>query len=223
MSRVSRNVFVGFPHHVTQRGNFKQDVFLCDEDRHHYLNWLNHYKKKYQLDIWAYCLMNNHVHLIVVPAKPDSIARTLATTHMRHSQYLNKRLDRTGHVWQGRFYSCPMDDEHLLRAAIYVERNPVRAGLVSSAADWEWSSAAAHYSGEMSPLLKNNSWPTEDLLESWGSFLEEPDKPETAQLIHKQTSTGRPLGSASFITKLERMSGKLLRALPTGRPKKEIT
>lgn len=219
MSRMPRNVFLGMPHHVTQRGNNKQDVFLCDEDRINYLLWLNYYRKKYQLDIWAYCLMSNHLHLIAVPHKPDSLSRTMAITHMVYSQYINRKHNRSGHLWQGRYYSCPMDEEYLLRAAIYIERNPVRAELVAKAKDWHFSSARARKEGVTDPLLKGSPWPTSDLLASWDGYLDDDDDPQTVTMIREQTETGRPLGSHNFISELETISGRILQSAPRGRPK----
>lgn len=144
MSRVARIVVPGFAHHVTQRGNRRADVFETDEDRHAYLRFLTQYADKHGLSVWAYCLMTNHVHLVVVPEREDSLAKALRDAHTVYAMRFNTRTRLSGHVWQGRFYSCPMDETHLWTAVRYVERNPVRAGLVSRAEDYPWSSAPAH-------------------------------------------------------------------------------
>ncbi|NOZ22775.1 MAG: transposase [Planctomycetes bacterium] len=218
MTRRARNVFPNVPHHVTQRGNFRMDVFHDDEDRRRYLDWLRHYANAYALELWAYCLMPNHVHLIALPHRPDSLARTLGLAHMRYSQYVNRKLNRAGHVWQGRFFSCPMDEAHLLTAARYVERNPVRVGLAERAEEWEWSSAGEHLEGRRLP---GAGWPEDELLAGWSELLAEEDDPSELEAIRTQTYTGRPLGDEGFLSRLERWAGKVLRPLPCGRPKKK--
>lgn len=218
MARRARNVFPDVPHHVTQRGNFRMDVFGDDEDRRQYLDWLRHYADTYGLEILAYCLMPNHIHLIVVPRRADSLGRTLGLAHMRYSQYVNRKVGRAGHVWQGRFFSCPMDDAHLLTATRYVERNPVRAGLVKRAEKWGWSSAGEHLAGRRLP---GASWPDDELLSGWSEVLGEADSPSEIEEIRRQTYTGRPLGDERFVRKLERIVGKVLRRLHVGRPRKK--
>ena len=199
MSRQARVVFPRVPHHVTQRGNYRQDVFFEAGDRVQYLAWLTEYSKKYGLEVWAYCLMTNHIHLIAFPHHQDSLARTLAAARTRYSQLINRRTRKGGHLWQGRFFSCPLDDEYLIRAARYIELNPVRAGLVAKAADWPWSSARAHLEGGENRLLAGASWPPEDFRSQWPGILSEYDAPEIFAAIRKHTHTGHPLGSASFI------------------------
>ena len=221
MGRQARVVFPRVPHHVTQRGNYRQDVFFEAGDRVQYLAWLTEYAKKYGLEVWAYCLMTNHIHLIAFPHHQDSLARTLAAAHTRYSRLINRRTRKGGHLWQGRFFSCPLDDEYLIRATRYIELNPVRAGLAAKAADWPWSSARAHLEGIEDRLLAGASWPPEDLRSEWSEILSEPDDPEILTAIRKHTHTGHPLGSASFIATLEKIVGLLLRALPRGRPKKK--
>lgn len=123
MPRIARAVAVGFPHHITQRGNYRQTVFEKNDDYSVYLDWLKNYSDKYSLKIWAYCLMSNHVHFVVVPQENDSMARTFNTLHMRYSQYMNKKHEAAGHLWQGRFYSCVLDERHLYACMRYVENN----------------------------------------------------------------------------------------------------
>lgn len=130
MSRIARIVVPGFAHHVTQRGNRRADVFETDDDRHAYLRFLKQYADKHGLAVWAFCLMTNHVHLVVVPEREDSLAKALRDAHTVYAMRFNTRTRLSGHVWQGRFYSCPMDESHLWAAVRYVERNPVRAGTV---------------------------------------------------------------------------------------------
>ena len=127
-----------------ERGNRREDVFFGDADRRRYLLLMLEYARAHALEIWAYCLMTNHVHFVAVPREPEALAATFKPVHMRYAQHVNRRLRTTGHLWQGRYHSCPLDEEHLWQAVRYVERNPVRAGLVRRAERYPWSSAAAH-------------------------------------------------------------------------------
>jgi len=126
---------------ITQRGNYRQDIFLDEEDRKGYLTLILEYSHKYKLSILSYCLMNNHVHFIAIPHKEDSLSKIFNTSHMRYSQYFNKKKDERGYLWQGRFYSCVLNEKHLIVAGRYVERNPVRAKLIDKLWEWEYSSA----------------------------------------------------------------------------------
>ncbi|MFC1588384.1 transposase, partial [Planctomycetota bacterium] len=144
MPRVARIVIPGIPHHVTQRGNNKQDVFLVKADRSVYLQILSEQGEHFGLLIDGYCLMTNHIHLIVTPQREESLAKAIGRTHWRYTQYINRLHNRSGHLWQNRFYSCPLDERHFLQAMLYVERNPVRAGMHRLAWKYPFSSAAAH-------------------------------------------------------------------------------
>ena len=148
MPRQPRLVLEGMAHHVTQRGNYRQNVFESRTDFQCYSYWAAEYAGKYNIDIIAYCLMTNHVHFIVVPKSKENLALFFNMTHMRYSQYKNKQNKKMGHLWQGRFYSSVLDEAHLLRAIRYVEQNPVRAKMVEKASDYIWSSARFHMSLE---------------------------------------------------------------------------
>lgn len=141
---MARAVALGTPHHVTQRGNGRQDVFFSDRDLVVYLDAFFDYASRCSLRVWGYCLMNNHVHFVVVPETERSLARAFGQTHADYARYANMVRRGCGHFWQARFYSCALDDRHAWKALAYVERNPVRAGLVGSAEEYAWSSAAAH-------------------------------------------------------------------------------
>ena len=147
MARIARFIAPGLPHHVTQRGNRRERVFFTDEDYALYHGLLASQCRKQGVACWAYCLMPNHVHLILVPDRPESLARALGETHRRYSTAINGRLGVTGHLFQARFGSAAMDEEHLMAAARYVALNPVRARLVERAEDWRWSSVGAHLAG----------------------------------------------------------------------------
>ena len=219
MPRIARVVATDYPHHITQRGNYRQTVFINDKDYKFYLGRLNEYCFKYKLSTLAYCLMPNHVHFVMVPQKEDSLAKTLNACHMRYAHYFNKKNRLTGHLWQGRFYSCVLDEQHLHATVRYVENNPVRAKLVKKAWQWEWSSAKAHSKeGDSMLLLDDINKYIE--IDDWKNYLSGKEDEEIIKGIRKNTLTGRPLGNDAFIIKLEKLFGKRLKALPRGRPKK---
>ena len=157
MPRRARVVFEGVVHHITQRGNYRQNVFEDDSDKSKYVEFIREYSEKYGMKIYAYCLMSNHVHFIAAPVKEDSLAMTFKYANMRYSSYFNKKNKRSGHLWQGRFYSCPLQFEHALEALRYVERNPVRARMVELPWEYEWSSAREHvgFDGEIDTSTKD--------------------------------------------------------------------
>ena len=144
MPRIARVVVPNIPYHVTQRGNYQIDVFLDDKDRYKYLSLVKENSTEKSIDILAYCLMNNHVHFVLVPPTSDSLGKMFNQVSMRYSQYFNNKLGKRGHLWQDRYFSCPLDDDHLYEVIRYIENNPVKAGIVKSAEDYCWSSARAH-------------------------------------------------------------------------------
>jgi len=168
--------------------------------------------------------MSNHVHFIVIPKDNDSMARTFNTAHMRYSQYRNDKINATGHLWQGRFFSCVMDENHLIATARYIERNPVRAHIVKKPYEYIWSSAKDHSDNTRTSIIDTNElFNYIDIAQDkWKGFIDDPDLAEEVSIIRKHTMTGRPLGSESFIKKLEKRLGGRLHALPVGRPRKEI-
>jgi putative transposase len=223
MPRIARVVAVGYPHHVTQRGNYGQTVFLDDGDREKYLMWMQEYSNKFGTSLLVYSLMTNHVHFIGIPDREDSLAKTFSAAHMRYSQYFNKKMGAKGHLWQGRFYSCVLDDNHLMAAAKYIERNPVRAKLVKKPWEWKWSSASIHIGRECNRIIE-----VKDLFgiidikkEEWKIYIDSEDNEEDIKEIKRLTMVGRPLGEEQFIKDLEQKFGRRIIALPIGRPKKE--
>lgn len=222
MPRLSRTVFAGVPHHVTQRGNRREDIFFVDEDRAAYLSWLKEYCEKFEVEILAYCLMNNHIHLVVVPATDDGLQRVLKPLHMRYAQRINRARGWKGHLWQGRFFSSPLDEAYLWSAVRYVERNPVRAGMERSAENYRWSSAAAHCGKRIDGLLNPESgWSKQFLkMEDWSAWLYGEDEAEEIGMLRRNVEKGLPCGSAGFIQELGRRAGRLLEFRPQGRPKK---
>ena len=219
MPRIARAVAVGYPHHITQRGNYRQTVFEKDVDYLQYLEWLKLYSRRYSLKIWAYCLMQNHVHFIAVPMEPDSLAKSFNTLHMRYAQHINMRNKSTGHLWQGRFYSCVLDEKHLYAKIRYVENNPVSAGVVKKAEGYQWSSAPSHVKGKIDTVLSGDCYIVERI-KDWSSYLREEEEALLIEDIRKNTKTGRLCGDDEFILRLEGLIRRKLSALPWGRPRK---
>jgi putative transposase len=223
MPRVARTVFTGVPHHITQRGNRRGNVFFTDADRQTYLGWLKGYCDQYGVDVLAYCLMKNHVHLVAVPRDVESLQAVLKPLHMRYAQRVNRARNWRGHLWQGRFFSAPLDEDYLWAAVRYVERNPVRAKMVKKAENYAWSSAAAHCGRRDDPLLtKKQGWSRElDRIVNWSAWLAEGDEPERLEVLRRNTNKGLPCGSAKFIRRLEKAAGHVLSYRPQGRPRKQ--
>ena len=222
MPRLARTVCAGVPHHVAQRGNRRENVFFSDADRAAYLGWLSDYAEKHALEILAYCLMSNHIHLIAVPATEDALHQTLKPLHMRYAQRVNRVRGWSGHLWQGRFISSALDEEYLLKAVRYVERNPVRAGMVRRAEDHPWSSAAAHCGLRRDPVLtRSPAWRDYfAAIDDWSAWLAWQDEPGSLDLLRRHVKRGLPCGSDAFIRRLEDMTGRNLRYRPRGRPRK---
>ncbi|MFO7650645.1 MAG: transposase [bacterium] len=208
MARFARAVVPGVPHHITQRGNRRQNVFFRDADYEAYLRLMEEWCRKCGVEVWAYCLMPNHVHLVAVPEQEDSLARALGEAHRRYTVSVNKREYWTGYLWQGRFASFPMDEEYLQASVRYIELNPVRAGLVKQARHWPWSSARAHLAGRNDELVRVK--PMLGRVPDWREFLVEEVQESDAILIRLHTRTGRPLGERSFVAAAERKLHRVL-------------
>ena len=215
MSRIARIVVPGVPHHVTQRGNRRDPVFLEPGDYALYKDLLGQSCRKFGVEVWAYCLMPNHVHLILVPRDAVGLATAMARTHRLYVGFFNARARQTGHLFQGRFGSVAMDEAHLIAAARYVALNPVRARLVARARDWPHSSVAAHVAGEddgvaiVRPLL--------DRIPRFADLLDgDADDPDFAVLRNSET-IGRPLGRASFVEAVEKQLGRKVTPEKRGR------
>ena len=206
---------------MTQRGNNRQDVFFVNDDRSVYLNILKQQSEIYGFKVLGYCLMTNHVHIIGVPENKESLFKAIGRTNWRYTQYINRFHNRSGHLWQNRFYSCVLDESHLLAAMAYIERNPVRAGMVRKSWNHKWSSAKAHVErNDESGLLDMKRWNAIIGNTDWRGILVKPDDDEIKVALRSSTSRGRPLGSDGFISKIEKFVGKRVRPLPVGRPKK---
>ena len=221
MARFPRVVIADVAHHVTQRGNARQFILATDAERMVYLDLLRSSVPRQGVTVVGYCLMSNHVHLVVVPRRAEGLAEALKQVHGRYASYWNVAHTSSGHVWQGRFYSCPMDEGHLWIALRYVELNPVRAGLAAEAPEWPWSSAAAHC-GMAAPdvCLEMERWRERWTGVAWRQFLEEGEREDEILALRRCTHTGRPLGAREFVERLEGRTQRHLAVRKGGRPRK---
>jgi putative transposase len=219
MARMARTVVAGLPHHITHRGNRGLDVFFSDEDRQQYLIWLAEYAERHELKVWAYCLMTNHVHLVVVPTSEEALARALQPLQMRHAQKINARHEWTGHLWHGRYFSCPLDDAHLWEAVRYVESNPARAGLALAAEEYDWSSAPAHCRQRSDPVLSPDL-PLLKSIDDWSEWLCESPDEAALDRLRRRTQSGVPCGDEQFLRRIGELVGRALLDRPPGRPRK---
>ncbi|MEP7348325.1 MAG: transposase [Sphingorhabdus sp.] len=216
MPRIARIVVPGVAHHVTQRGNRRLPVFFNDGDRRAYLALIAEACTAQGTRCLAWCLMENHVHLILIPREEDGLRATLAEAHRRYTRRINQREGWTGYLFQGRFASYPMDDAHLMAAVRYVENNPVKASIVKHAEDWAWSSARAHISGKPDGLTALDF----DFggVGNWRAMLvdglEAADRDARIEAVLR---TGRPLGSDVWLGLLENQTGRILKTRPAGR------
>jgi putative transposase len=221
MARLARSTIVGYPHQVTQRGNYEQTVFEEEADFRRYLAWLRECANGYHVEVWAYCLMRNHVHFICVPKADGALARTFNALHMRYAQYFHGKKGVTGHLWKGRFLSCMLDDRSVFEEVRFIENDPVREGVVEKAEDYPWSSARHHVLGESDPVIMDGCFLNGEV-KDWRAYLtargDEPVLIRTWQSL----KTGRPAGEESFVRGLEGIVGRRLAALPRGRPRKSV-
>lgn len=220
MARMARLVVAGEPHHVTQRGNRRQKVFFKPEDKETYLRILGVQARLFGMQVWAYCLMDNHVHLIVVPEREGSLTKVISETHELYTRMINFREGWRGYLWQGRFKSVVMDEKYLYAAVRYVERNPVRAGLVKTAAEYEWSSARAHICKQADSVL--SLFYMQEEIENWTEYLSDVEKDEELIKMRRHSESGRPMGSFEYLRELEGMTGReLIKRRPGPKAKQE--
>lgn len=217
MPRFPRLVVPEFPHHVTQRGSRRQPTFFCDADYSRYRDLLARQLPKANAELLAYCLMPNHVHLIVIPHRPHSLSRLLRETHARYARRINLEHGWQGHLWQERFHSFVMDDEHLFAAVRYVELNPVRAGLCEQPDEWPWSSVHFHLHERADRLITNAGMRA--YVDDWHAYLAEALTSTELDTLRRHSRNGRPAGGLRFISSLEALTGRKLvpaRRGPTG-------
>lgn len=215
MPKFPRLIVPGLPHHVTQRGVRRQTTFFDDSDYRSYLDLAKALLPDYSIDIWAYCLMPNHIHAIIVPHDDGSLSRFLAMVHRRYARRTNLKYDWSGHLWQKRFHSVVMDELHTYAALRYVELNPVRSGICRDPAEWPWSSARGNLEISIDPLIDRAN--TRPLVTNWAEYLAEPEDPSLVSRLRKQTGTGRPSGSEEFLSRLESTTGRRIKTVRAGR------
>jgi putative transposase len=205
MPRNSRCVEPGLAYHVTQRGSNRQRVFHTSMDYRMYLGLLREEKEDAEVEVLAYCLMGNHVHLIVRPGREDSLAVLFQRVHGKYAQYLNIRRRRSGHLWQARYYSCPLSERHLWSAMRYVEQNPCRVVMVARPEEYRWSSAGVHLGvrSEREPVVDLEFWREQGGAERWRGVHERGSSVDEIRLIRKCTYAGRPYGEEEFIEQME--------------------
>lgn len=214
MARLARVVIPGHPHHVTQRGNGRARTFFEDGDYALYRDLLAANCKAAGVAVWAWCLMPNHVHLILVPSDADGLRRALARVHRSYAGAIQARRKRTGHFWQGRFGAVAMDEEHLAAALRYVSLNPVRARLVARAQDWRWASTRAHLRGKDDGVTALA--PIRDRFPRFGALLDEVPDDDLFDRLRRAESIGRPLGGDRFMARLEKLTGRTLKPAKRG-------
>lgn len=221
MARQARVVIPGTPHHVTQRGNRRQPTFFDEGDYLTYLQLAAEEFRAAEVQVWAWCLMPNHVHLIATPPRPEALAQAVGATHLRYTRRVNQRQRWTGYLWQGRFASFPMDEDYLRTCTRYVGLNPVRAGLTARAIDWPWSSVRAHVEARPDPLLTPAPL-AERLGAAMAGFFDLDVEEDARRKLRRASSSGRPLGAAQWVKALEAATGRALADPPIGRPRRAL-
>ncbi len=221
MSRIARLVGTGYPHHVIQRGNNREKVFLDEEDFQKYISLLEKYSSEKEASILAYCLMTNHVHLLIKPLKEDSLYKMMQGITLCYTQYFNRKYFRTGRLWECRYHSCIIDgDKYLWSVSRYIEKNPVRAKMVKKAEEYIYSSARTHITGEANSLLKEQLFAEGEMTE-YKLLMKSKEREEEFEEIRTMTRVGKPLGGDDFIAELSENLGRSLIFRPKGRPVKE--
>jgi putative transposase len=218
MARLARLVIPGLPHHVTQRGNGRAQTFFSDADYRLYRDLLAQSCRAAEVAVWAWVLMPNHVHLVLVPSDADGLRRALAPVHRRYAGHIHLREQRSGHFWQGRFGTVAMDEAHLAAALRYIALNPVRARLAERAEAWPWSSVHAHLSGRADGLT--DPTPVLARYPRFADLIESGPDDEAFARLRRAESIGRPLGDDSFMARLEALTQRNLKPAKRG-PKPE--
>jgi len=194
------------------------DTFFSDADYREYLYLMAEWCNRCKVQVWSYCLMTNHVHLIVAPESEDGLRRAIGEAHRRYTRYINFQKGWTGHLWQGRFGSFPMDEQYLITTARYIELNPVKAKIVKNPGDYKWSSAPAHLQGEDDILVKAR--PLLEIVPDWQELLASDLSVDEYETLRQHERSGRPLGSDDFMTKVENLTARILKRQKPG-PKKQ--
>lgn len=220
MPRLARAVAIGYPHHIIQRGNNRQEIFRDEEDRKRYLSLLKKYSEKRNCPVLAYCLMTNHVHMLARPASDESLFKMMQGLTLCYTQYANRKYMRTGRLWESRYHSCIVEEEtYLWTVSRYIEQNPVRAHMVKTAEEYPYSSARAHINGIKDGVLGEEFF-DEAQRKDYIQLLRENLQEKEMDSLRYHTKTGRPFGGGAFVKIVERMLERSLPLRPRGRPRK---
>ncbi|MEW6536710.1 MAG: transposase [Candidatus Auribacterota bacterium] len=220
MARIPRIIIPDYPHHIVQRGNNRQAIFEDDQDRQEYLALVQRYKQDTECKVLSYCLMDNHVHLLIIPLKAESLSKFMQKVALKYTQYANDKYKRSGRLWECRFFSSPVEtDTYLLAVCRYIERNAVRAGVVGQPEHYEWGSAKYRVSGK-NPEFLDDIFPEYANREEYLEFLKLPPNSGQYEMISRSTSRGYPIGSMRFYEKVMKLTKRDLTKRPVGRPKK---
>ena len=216
---------VGVPEHVIQRGNNRQVIFAGDGDMKAYVTWLKEYADKFYVAIHAWVLMTNHVHILCTPNRQFSVSQMMQALGRRYVQYFNRRYNRSGTLWEGRFRSCLVQEEsYLLQLYRYIELNPVRAGMVNDPADYTWSSYQCNGLGKISkllsphPLFSGLGASDETRQSAYRALFTEHVEGQLLDDIRQAANKGLVLGSKRFVEEVEALTGKRLKEGSRGRP-----
>lgn len=219
MPRIARAVATGYPHHIVQRGNNRQPVFFKEEDRFLYFSLLKKYSEKWGARVLAYCLMTNHVHLLIIPKKDESLYKMMQGITLCYTQYINRTYSKTGRLWESRYHSCIVDkDAYLWSVARYIEQNPVRAKIIRKPEDYPYSSAKAHILSLPDDLLGGEFF-SDRQRKDYVAFIRERIAEKEINELKYHTRTGRPFGREGFLNKMERRLNRELSVRRPGRPK----
>jgi len=194
MPRHARRVIAGVPHHITIRGNNRQQVFFCPDDYIAFLHLLRQLATAANMLVDAYCLMINHGHFILTPPSKEALSAVMGKLQQDYTLRIKARLNFTGHLWGNRFFSCPMDEDYFVYAMRYVECNPVRVNLVRQPWAYLWSSAQAHVTGrDPYRILAMEYWLAQYQPEAWKALIEQPLALRDVEYIRRQTFAGQLL------------------------------
>lgn len=228
MPRSARIVIPNYPHHVIQQGHNRQTVFVGDDDYRYYLDNLAEWKEALECKVYAFCLMTNHVHLIIDPAdKPENLGKLMKRIGGRQTRYVNRLEGRRGTLWEGRFRSSPIDrDSYLLACCRYVELNPVVAGMIDDPADYPWSSCRSKLDGgpyewlDFDPLYLGMAESDEERRQKYREFLSEIVSAQERETISRAAQRGQLTGGESFVDEVEKRLGQRIELRGQGRPRK---
>lgn len=220
MPRIARALVDGFIYHIINRSNGRQTIFHQDEDYKAFVNLIKEARNRYSVKILAYCLMPNHFHIVMIPVKAEELSKCIQWLMTSHVRRHHKKYETTGHIWQGRFKSFIIQkDDHLLTVLRYVEGNPIRAALVTSAKEWLWSSHKERIGMESTQILSEIPL---KLPLNWSKYVNQPLTNRDLERLHLSVRRQSPFGDSEWQKKICRNFGLGHTLRPRGRPRKRI-